>query len=64
MDPMNGCYHNIKNNWNLNFVHWYVNKQDEKYFPKEILLIIYKSLIMPHLNYGFLLWGVNLRRSR
>ena len=30
-------------------------------FPKEILLIIYKSLIMPHLNYGLLLWGVNLK---
>ena len=30
-------------------------------FPKEILLIIYKSLIMPHMNYGLLLWGVNLK---
>ena len=30
-------------------------------FPKEILFIIYKSLIIPHLNYGLLLWGVNLK---
>ena len=30
-------------------------------FPKGILLIIYKSLIMPHLNYGLLFWGVNLK---
>ena len=30
-------------------------------FPKEILLIIYKSLIVPHLNYGLLLWGVYLK---
>ena len=30
-------------------------------FPKEILLILYKSLIVPHLNYGLLLWGVNLK---
>ena len=30
-------------------------------FPKEILLIIYKSLIVPHLIYGLLLWGVNLK---
>ena len=30
-------------------------------FSKEILLIIYKSLIMPHLNYSLLLWGVNLK---
>ena len=30
-------------------------------FPKEILLIIYKSLIVLHLNYGLLLWGVNLK---
>ena len=30
-------------------------------FPKQILLIIYKSLIMPHLNYGLLLCGVNLK---
>ena len=30
-------------------------------FPKEILLILYKSLIVPHLSYGLLLWGVNLK---
>ena len=30
-------------------------------FLKKIILIIYKSLIMPHLNYGFLLWGLNLK---
>ena len=40
MDPMNDCYQNIKNNWHFT------------QFPKEILVIIYKSLIMPHLNYG------------
>ena len=34
----------------------------KKYFPKSILLTIYKSLITPHLNYGLLLWGS--RRSR
>ena len=34
----------------------------KKYFPKSILLTIYKSLITPHLNYGLLLWGN--RRSR
>ena len=30
-------------------------------FPKDILLTIYKSLILPHLNYGLLLWGVYLQ---
>ena len=30
-------------------------------FPKEILLIIYKSLIVPHLNYSLLLWGGNIK---
>ena len=30
-------------------------------FSKEILLIIYKSLIVPHLKNGLLLWGVNLK---
>ena len=30
-------------------------------FPKNILLTIYKSLILPHLNYGLLLWGVHLQ---
>ena len=30
-------------------------------FLKEILLIIYKSLTMLHLNYGLSLWGVNLK---
>ena len=28
-----------------------------KYFPKSILITIYKSLITPHLNYGLSLWG-------
>ena len=30
-------------------------------FPKNILLTIYKSLILPHLNYGLLLWRVHLQ---
>ena len=30
-------------------------------FPKEILLITYKSLNVPHLNYGLLLLRVNLK---
>ena len=30
-------------------------------FPQNILLTIYKSLILPHLNYGLLLWGVHLQ---
>ena len=30
-------------------------------FPKHILLTIYKSLILPHLNYGLLLCGVHLQ---
>ena len=34
----------------------------KKYFPKSILITIYKSLITPHLNYGLLLWG-NRRSS-
>ena len=30
-------------------------------FPKDISLTIYKSLILPYLNYGLLLWGVHLQ---
>ena len=30
-------------------------------FPKDISLTIYTSLILPHLNYGLLLWGVHLQ---
>ena len=30
-------------------------------FPKDILPTIYKSLSLPHLNYGLLLWGVHLQ---
>ena len=30
-------------------------------FPRDSLLTIYKSLILPHLNYGLLLWGVHLQ---
>ena len=28
-------------------------------FPKNILLTIYKSLFVPHINYGSLVWGNN-----
>ena len=34
----------------------------KKYFPKSILIIIYKSLITPQLNYGLLLWDNRRRR--
>ena len=33
------------------------------HFSKEMLLILYKLLNMPHLNYGLLLWGVNLNKD-
>ena len=40
-----------------------------KYFPKAILITIYKSLITLHFNYGLLLWGsgrsrVNIRQRK
>ena len=31
----------------------------KNFLPKKILLIIYNSLILPHLNYGALLWENN-----
>ena len=34
----------------------------KRFLPKTILITIYKSLIMPHLNYGLLLWGPHLSR--
>ena len=34
----------------------------KRFFPKTILITIYKYLIMPHLNYGLLLWGAHLSR--
>ena len=42
-----------KNNWYF--------RQVKKYFSEKFFLIIYKSLIVPHLNYGLLLWRVNLK---
>ena len=36
----------------------------KKYFPKSILITIYKSLITPHLNYGLLLWGNRRSHSK
>ena len=30
-------------------------------FPKDILLTIYNSLNLTHLNYGLLLWGIHLQ---
>ena len=49
----NNCYQNIKNNWYFTQVKYI--------FPKEIPLITYKLLIVPHLNYGLPLLGVNLK---
>ena len=46
----NDCYQNIKIISFNNFI-----------FTKEILLIIYTSLFVPHMNYVLLLWGVNLK---
>ena len=47
------CHKNIQS-------HWYFT-QAEIYFSKNILLTIYNSLILPHLNYGLLLWGIHLQ---
>ena len=29
------------------------------YYPKNILLTIYNTLILPHINYGILIWGTH-----
>ena len=34
----------------------------KKFLPQEVLKIIYNSLILPHLNFGILLWGHNSKR--
>ena len=34
----------------------------KKFLPGEVLKIIYNALIQPHLNYGILLWGNNVKR--
>ena len=34
----------------------------KRFLPSEILKMIYNALILPHLNYGVLLWGNNIKR--
>ena len=34
----------------------------KRFLPVEILKTIYNALVQPHLNYGILLWGKNIRR--
>ena len=34
----------------------------KRFLPSDILKMIYSSLIQPHLNYGVLLWGTNVKR--
>ena len=36
--------------------HWYIEKA-QLIVPKNILLTIYNTLILPHINYGLLVWG-------
>ena len=36
----------------------------KKYVPINILRIIYNSLILPHLNYGILLWGHQAKQTK
>ena len=32
------------------------------FFPKQILIIVYKSLFTPHLNFISLVWGTNTKQ--
>jgi hypothetical protein len=32
----------------------------KRFLPENILLMLYNSLVLPHLNYGVLLWGAML----
>ena len=34
------------------------------FLPENILLSLYNSLILPHINYGILIWGTNLKRVK
>ena len=34
----------------------------KRFLPRDILKTIYNALIQPHLNYGVLLWGKNVKR--
>ena len=34
----------------------------KKFVPSDILKMIYNALVQPHLNYGILLWGNNIKR--
>ena len=34
----------------------------KRFLPSEILKMIYSALILPHLNFGVLLWGSNIKR--
>ena len=34
----------------------------KRFLPSEILKMIYNALIVPHLNFGLLLWGNNIKR--
>jgi hypothetical protein len=34
----------------------------KRFLPENILLMLYNSLVLPHLNYGVLLWGCNVTR--
>jgi hypothetical protein len=36
----------------------------KNFLPESILLTLYNSLVLPHLNYGILAWGTNLKRAR
>ena len=34
----------------------------KRFLPKHILITLYNTLILPHINYGILTWGNNINR--
>ena len=34
----------------------------KRFLPVDVLKIIYNALVLPYLNYGLLLWGLNFKR--
>ena len=50
-------------NWGEHIDHVCLEISRKHYCPQTVLMILYNTLILPHINYGILLWGAKVDKD-